>query len=143
MGERGAVLWLLTCCNRVSTRLPMLQNPMIASAQAQLERAARRDERASRAYELLRGEFLDAFDVDPSEPVSYPSAPTERMPLVHVACDVLVTEDDLHTLAQMLRVVRSAADMEDPLAMSIVSSLSHRYAESIVTAHAEQGAFDE
>ena len=121
----------------------MIDNQMLLGAQRQLDVATRRNERAAKAYELLRNEFLDAIDRDPRELVSMPGVAGEQAQLVQAVLDELVVEDDLNTLVTILNIVRAAADDEQPLAMSVLSSLAHHYARRLTDYMSEQGAFDD
>jgi hypothetical protein len=121
----------------------MIDNQMLLGAQRQLDVATHRNERAAKAYELLRNEFLDAIDRDPRELVSMPGVAGEQMQLVQAVLDELVVEDDLYTLVTILNIVRAAADDEQPLAMSVLSTLAHHYARRLTDYMVEQGAFDD
>jgi hypothetical protein len=65
------------------------------------------------------------------------------MQLVQAVLDELVVEDDLYTLVTILNIVRAAADDEQPLAMSVLSTLAHHYARRLTDYMVEQGAFDD
>lgn len=121
----------------------MTENLMLAGmAKAQRRREAR-DALAAKAYDLLKGEFLEALGERVVTHISTPGDSRHSQPLHEVVLELLQEEEDGHTLRQMLYLVSEMALQDVKAADGVCMSLAHRYADWHTQRLAERGAFDE